>query len=211
MSDEQVVDLNTVIRLSRVPTDKYPTEESDVFQIKMGPPPPVDTVPEGSVVVKNMYVSIDATMRVWISGVTSYLPPVKPGDVMRASCVGVVIYSRSNKIKVGDMVTGLIGWQKYAVMKQEELAILPKNHPNYENFLGVLGISGLTAYFGLYEIGKLKQNDIVVVSAAAGAVGEIVVQLAKSKGCYVCGIAGSDDKCQYVKDIGANSTINYKT
>ena len=117
MSEENQVDLNTVIRLARVPTDKYPSEEDGIFQIKTLPPPPIDTVPEGSVVVKNMYVSIDATMRVWISGVTSYLPPVKVGDTMRAFCVGTVIYSKSKKIKVGDVVSGLIGWQKYAILK----------------------------------------------------------------------------------------------
>ena len=119
MSEEQTVDLNTVIRLMRVPTNKYPKEEDGIFQIKMIPPPPIDTVPEGSVVVKNMYISIDATMRVWISGVKSYLPPVKPNDIMRAFCVGTIIYSKSQKLKVGDVVSGLIGWQKYTIMKEQ--------------------------------------------------------------------------------------------
>ena len=113
-----------MIRLTRVPTEKYPKEES-VFQIKMIPPPPIDTVAEGSVVVRNMYISIDATMRVWISGIKSYLPPVKPQDIMRAFCVGRVIYSKSDKIKTGTMVAGLLGWQKFSVMKAKELTVVP--------------------------------------------------------------------------------------
>lgn len=149
-------------------------------------------------------------MRVWISGVQSYLPPVKPHDIMRAFCVGEVIYSKSKKFGVGDLVLGMIGWQKYAVMKDKELTLIPKDYPNPEHYLGVLGISGLTAYFGLMDIGKIKQNEIVVISAAAGAVGEIAVQMAKNYGCKVCAIAGSDDKCDYVKKLGADTVINYK-
>lgn len=129
---------------------------------------------------------------------------------MRAFCVGQVIYSKSKKFKAGDLVMGLIGWQKYAVIDQKQLTALPKDYPNPEYFLGVLGISGLTAYFGLHEIGKIKPNQTVVISAAAGAVGEIAIQLAKNFGCKVCGIAGSDQKCEYVKRIGADTTINYK-
>lgn len=203
------MDLNPQIRLIRVPGEKYPQGE-DVFQIKYVPPVPTSDVPEHHVVVKNLYISIDATMRVWISGIQSYLPPVQPQDVMRAFCVGQVIYSRSKKLKVGDLAMGLIGWQKYAVLDQKELTPLPRGYPHPEHFLGVLGISGLTAYFGLHSIGRIKKSEVVVVSAAAGAVGEIAVQLAKNHGCIVCGIAGTDDKCQYVKQLGADTVINYK-
>ena len=103
----------------RVPTDKYPVEETDIFQVKVVPPTPVDQVKDGEVIVRNMFVSIDATMRVWISGVQSYLPPVRPSDVMRAMCVGEVIYSKSKKYNAGDRVLGMIGWQKYAVLKDK--------------------------------------------------------------------------------------------
>lgn len=150
------MDLNPQIRLIRIPDEKYPKESSDVFQIKYVPPVPTSDVPENSVVIKNMYVSIDATMRVWISGVQSYLPPVKPHDIMRAFCVGQVIYSKSKKLNVGDLAMGMIGWQKYAVMNEKELTLVPKNYPQPHHFLGVLGISGLTAYFGLHDIGKIK-------------------------------------------------------
>lgn len=188
----------------RVPTDKYPNEDPGIFQIKVSPPTPTDKVPENSVIVRNLYISIDATMRVWISGVTSYLPPVKPGDVMRALCVGEVLFSKSKKFKVGDLAMGMIGWQKYAVLKDSEVTQIPKEYPNPEHFLGVYGISGLTAYVGVHDIGKIKKDDIVVISAAAGAVGEIAVQLAKYHGCTVCGIAGSEEKCKYLKEIGAD-------
>lgn len=100
-----------------MPGQEYPGSGQDIFQIKYVPPVPTNEVPEGSVVIKNMYISIDATMRVWISGVESYLPPVKPNNVMRAFCVGQVIYSKSKKFTKGDTVLGLLGWQKYAVIK----------------------------------------------------------------------------------------------
>ena len=100
----------------RVPTDKYPAEENGIFQMKVVPPLPITEVGKDHVIVKNMFISIDATMRVWISGVKSYLPPVKPQDVMRALCVGKVLYSNSSKFKVNDIVMGMIGWQKYAVL-----------------------------------------------------------------------------------------------
>lgn len=150
-------------------------------------------------------------MRVWISGVRSYMEPMKPGDLMKGMGVGEVIYSRSGKYKVGDRVLGLTYWQKYSVLKGKELTPLPREYPNPSDFLGVLGISGLTAYFGLHRIGKLKPTDIVVISTAAGAVGEIAVQLAKLHGCQVCGIAGTIKKCSYVTSLGADYTINYKT
>ena len=99
------------------------------------------------------------------------MDPIKPGDIMLGAGVGQVIYSKSPKFKIGDKVTGLTKWQKYSVLKDNVLTALPKNYPDYSHFLGVLGISGLTAYFGLAKIGKLKANETVVVSGAAGGVG----------------------------------------
>lgn len=195
----------------RIPDESYPNNSEGIFQLKYLPPVPTDRLIDGEVVLENLYISIDATMRVWISGVTSYLPPVKIDDVMRAFCVGRVIYSKSNKLKVGDLVSGLLGWQRFAVLKDTELSRLPKDYPHPEHFLGVLGISGLTAYFGLHEIGKIKPGDTVVISAATGAVGEIALQLAKNFGCTVCAIAGGPKKCQYAKSIGADTVIDYKS
>jgi NADPH-dependent curcumin reductase CurA len=103
----------------RVPDEKYPKDSYDIFQMKIVPPTPIDELKDNEVVVRNLYISIDATMRVWISGVQSYLPPVKPQDVMRAFCVGKVIYSKSGNFKVGDLVLGMLGWQKFAVMNQK--------------------------------------------------------------------------------------------
>lgn len=97
-------------------------------------------------------------MRVWISGVKTYMDPVKPGQLMKGAGVGEVIYSKDPKFKIGDKVTGLTLWQKYSVLKAKELAPLPKGHTAYHNFLGVLGISGLTAYLGLKKIGNLKKG-----------------------------------------------------
>jgi NADPH-dependent curcumin reductase CurA len=209
-NEDRVVDYNPQITLIKAPTKNYPLKE-DVFQIKFVPPVPTDQIAPGEVVVKNMFLSIDATQRVWISGVKTYIDPVKPGDLMKGMGVAEVIFSKDPKFKIGDKVLGLTYWQKYSVLKAKDLTLLPSNYPNYENFLGVLGISGLTAYFGLKKIGNLKAGETVVVSAAAGAVGEIAVQLAKNAGCTVVGIVGSNEKCQYIKSIGADAAINYKT
>jgi NADPH-dependent curcumin reductase CurA len=208
MSSPQV-DLNTQITLSKRPTADYPAKE-DVFQITYVPPVPTDRVEKGEVVVRNLFISIDATNRVWISGVKSYMPPINPGDLMKGLGVAEVIFSNSSKFKVGDRVLGVTYWQKYSLLNEKTLTLLPSAHPQLENFLGVLGVAGLTAYFGLQKIGKLKAGEKVVVSAAAGSVGEIAVQLAKLAGCEVCGIAGSADKCAYVKSLGADHVIDYK-
>ena len=177
-TSDKVVDYNPQITLIKAPSDQYPANE-EVFQLKYVPPIPTDQVKAGEVVVKNLFLSIDATHRVWISGVKTYIDPVLPGDLMKGAGVGEVIYSNDPKFKSGDKVLGLTRWQKYSVLKASELSSLPKNQKNYEHFLGVLGISGLTAYFGLKKIGDLKAGETVVISAAAGAVGEIAVQLAK--------------------------------
>jgi NADPH-dependent curcumin reductase CurA len=208
MSNSQV-DLNTQITLSKRPTADYPAKE-DVFQVKYVPPIPTDQVKKGEVVVRNLFISIDATNRIWISGVKSYMPPINPGDIMKGLGVAEVIFSNSGKFKVGDRVLGVTYWQKYSVLSDKTLTLLPASHPHIENFLGVFGVAGLTAYFGLEKIGKLKAGEKVVVSAAAGSVGELAVQLAKLAGCEVCGIAGSAEKCAYVKSLGADHVIDYK-
>lgn len=207
--EDRTVDYNPHITLIKAPGKDYPHKE-DVFQLKYVPPIPTDQVQPGEVIVRNLYLSVDAAQRVWITGVKTYIDPVKPGDLMKGAGVGEVIYSRDDKFKIGDKVLGLTYWQRYSVLKAKDLKALPPKYPRYENFLGVLGISGLTAYFGLKKIGKLKAEETVVVSAAAGAVGEIAVQLAKHAGCRVVGIAGSDEKCAFVRSLGADAAINYK-
>lgn len=190
MSQENTVDLNIQIILSKRPTALYP-ENEEVFQIKYVPPIPVDQVKEGEVIVRNLMISVDAANRVWITGAKTYMDPINPGDIMKGMGVCEVIFSKSKKFKVGDKILGLTYWQKYSVIDGKGCTLLPKDHKNLEVFLGVLGIAGLTAYFGLKKIGNLKKGEKVVVSAASGSVGEIAVQLAKIAGCEVCGIAGS--------------------
>ena len=206
---ESHVDMTVQATLMKRPGPNYP-EKEDIFQYKYVPPIPTDLVKDGQIVIKNMFISIDATNRVWISGVPSYMKPINPGDLMRGMGVAEVLFSKNKKYKPGDKVLGLTYWQKYSVVEGKEFTPLPPSCPNYEEFLGVLGISGLTAYFGLKKIGDLKEGETVVVSTAAGAVGEVVVQLAKHAGCRVVGLTGSDSKCDYVRSIGADEAINYK-
>lgn len=148
MQQEPIVDLNVQVQLVKRPTADYPLKE-DVFQVKYVPPIPTDLVRQGQIVIRNLFLSIDATMRVWISGARSYMEPIKPGDVMKGMGVGEVIFSKDPKYQVGDRVLALTYWQKYSVIDTKGVTKLPKDYEKPEHFLGVLGISGLTAYFGL--------------------------------------------------------------
>eukprot|EP00744_Colponema_vietnamica_P013360 GILI01018722.1.p2 GENE.GILI01018722.1~~GILI01018722.1.p2 ORF type:complete len:357 (-),score=91.12 GILI01018722.1:65-1135(-) len=182
---------------------------ADDFRIEQGAVPSAEEVGEGQLLVKVLYVSCDPAMRVWISGQKSYKRPVDIGEVVHAHGVGEVIVSKSPKFKAGDRVSGWLNWQEYAIVDIKGFTKVPNTLPP-SAFLGVLGGNGLTAYFGLLDIGKPKAGETVVVSAAAGAVGSIVGQIAKLKGCRVVGIAGSEDKCQWLKTIGFDEAINYK-
>ena len=139
--------------------------------MKFVPPIPTDEIKDGEVAVRNLYISIDATNRVWISGVRTYMPPINPGDIMKGLGVAEVIFSKNASFKAGDLVLGLTYWQKYSVLPGKTLTKLPAQDPHPENYVGVLGVSGLTAFSGFDKIGKLKAGEKVVISAAAGAVG----------------------------------------
>ncbi len=172
---------------------------------------PVGEPKEGELLVKVHYVSLDPAMRMWINDVPSYMPPVGIGELMRALGLGVVTASRNPRFAVGDHVSGSFGMQEYSltdgrgVTKVDPKAPLPK-------YLSVFGMPGMTAYFGLLDTGQPKPGELVVVSAAAGAVGAIVGQIAKIKGCHVVGIAGGPEKCDYiVHDLGFNAAIDYKS
>jgi NADPH-dependent curcumin reductase CurA len=170
---------------------------------------PVPALKDGEVLVRQVLLSLDPTNKVWATQ-DSYLPAVPLGDVMRGFGIGVVEESRDASFSSGDIVQGLFNWQLYAISKGAELNKLPKGVP-LSLFMGVLGPIGLTAYFGLLEIGRPKQGETLVVSAAAGAVGSLTGQIGKIKGCYVVGLAGSDDKCRWIKeDLGFDAAINYK-
>jgi hypothetical protein len=138
------------------------------------------------------------------------MPVIPLGEVMRGGAVGVVEDSRHHGFQKGDIVQGMLGWQRYAVSSGSTLSKLPRGTPLIP-FFGVLGHIGLTAYFGLLDIGKPKEGETLVVSAAAGAVGSLVGQIGKIKGCYVAGIAGSEDKCRWIRDeLGFDVAINYR-
>ncbi|MDP3870578.1 NADP-dependent oxidoreductase [Phenylobacterium sp.] len=168
---------------------------------------------DGEVLVRTTYLSLDPTNRIWMSDQDQYLPPVEIGDVMRGGVIGVVEQSRSRDLQVGQIVNpGLGGWQDYTVlpaaMARPSLQIPGVPMTAY---MSVLGATGLTAWFGLMDIGKPQPGETVVVSAAAGAVGSIVGQLAKLKGCRVVGIAGSPEKCRWLtEELGFDAAIDYR-
>ena len=174
---------------------------------------PVPSPSEGEILVRNLFLSLDPAMRGWMSETDSYIEPVVLGDVMRGGCIGEVIESKHPEFKKGDKVFGLLGWQDYAVAGGENLPNkLPEGLPlPLTTFLSVLGLTGVTAYFGLLDVGQPKAGETVVVSTAAGAVGSIVGQIAKLKECRVVGLTGSDEKCAWIKDdLGFDAAVNYK-
>ena len=164
------------------------------------------------VLVKTLYLSLDPAMRGWMNEGKSYIAPVEIGAVMRAGGVGKVIASGHPGFKEGDEVYGTLGIQEYAVVPGKTLTKVDSKLAPLPVYLGTLGMPGMTAYFGLLEVGKPKAGDTVVVSGAAGAVGTVVGQIAKIKGCRVVGIAGGQEKCDYVvKELGFDSAIDYKS
>jgi NADPH-dependent curcumin reductase CurA len=171
---------------------------------------------KGEFLVRNVYLSLDPTNRIWMSDMDQYLPPVGIGDVMRGGTLGMVEISNHPDYEVGDLVMpGLGGWQDYTIgaasgpMAARKLTRLPG--VPMTAYMSALGFTGATAYFGLMDIGQPKAGETVVVSAAAGAVGQIVGQIARIKGCRVVGIASTEAKCNYVvKELGFNACINYK-
>ena len=176
---------------------------------------PVPEPGDGEVVVKALYLSLDPAMRGWMNEGKSYIRPVALGEVMRAGGIGKVIASRSPKFAVGDYVSGAIGVQLYwNGAADDQAAGLYKVDPAaapLPKYLNALGMPGMTAYFGLLDVGQPKPGETVVVSGAAGAVGQTVGQVARHKGCRVVGIAGGKDKCDFVvNELGFDACIDYK-
>ena len=175
----------------------------------------IPEIQEGQVLAKTIYFSLDPTNRIWMSDIDQYMEPVEIGDIMRAGgSLAIVEESKAPHVKVGDIVQGGMhgGWQEYFIIPGEEAAAIPlvESIP-LTALISVLGFTGPTAYFGFLDIGQPKKGETVVVSAAAGAVGSIVCQIAKIKGCRVVGIAGSDEKCNWLKnDLKVDEVINYK-
>ena len=166
----------------------------------------------GEVLNRTIYLSLDPYMRGRMSDTESYAPPVKLGSVMVGSTVSQVVKSNDPRFSVGEFVVGYDGWESYAIAKAETLRRLDPKQLPISAALGIAGMPGMTAYFALLDIGKPQPGETVVVSAAAGAVGAIVGQIAKIKGCRAVGIAGSDEKCTYVVDeLGFDACINRRT
>lgn len=176
---------------------------------------PVRDIGEGEILVKALYLSLDPAMRGWMNDGKSYIRPVAIDEVMRAGGIGKVIASKSPKFSVGDFVSGTIGVQEYWTGPADDKAgafykVDPAAAP-LPKYLNALGMPGMTAYFGLMEVGMPKAGETIVVSGAAGAVGQTVGQVAKHKGCRVVGIAGGQDKCDFVvNELGFDACIDYK-
>jgi NADPH-dependent curcumin reductase len=167
---------------------------------------------EGELLIRVLFISLDPAMRGWMNQSRSYVPPVGIGEVMRALALGQVVASRNPLFPVGKHVTGTLGVQEYFISEGKSLIEVDPRVAPLPTFLNVLGMTGMTAYFGLLETGQPQTGDTVVVSAAAGAVGSVVGQLAKIKGCRAVGIAGGADKCRYlVNDLGFDAAIDYKS
>jgi NADPH-dependent curcumin reductase CurA len=171
---------------------------------------PAPAPQEGEVLVKNLWLSLDPYMRGRLSQQKSYVKGVEIGEVMTGETAGEVVESRHPKFKRGDTVTAPSGWQLYCCLKGETLTKVDASRARLSYFLGCLGMPGRTAYFGLKEIGAPKPGETVVVSAASGAVGMVVGQLAKAWGCRAVGIAGGKEKCDYVRSLGFDACIDYK-
>ena len=171
----------------------------------------VPTIDDGEILIRIDYISMDPAMRGWLNDAKSYIEPVQVGDVMRAGTVGEVIESKHEKFKVGDFVCGHNGVQTYAVSDGSGLYKVDPDLAPLSYYLGVLGMPGMTGYFGLLKTGMPKAGETVVVSGAAGAVGGLVGQIAKIKGCRVVGIAGGAEKCQFLIDeLGFDAAVDYK-
>ncbi|MEA2171366.1 MAG: hypothetical protein QOF76_4666 [Solirubrobacteraceae bacterium] len=189
------------VRPEGVPTDA----DFEVTTEAVGDPP------EGQFTVKISHISLDPAMRGWMREGESYIPPVDLGAVMRAGAAGEVVASNHDGFAVGDHVTGMLGVQEYATTDGSGVFKIDANLAPLPTYLGALGMPGMTAYFGLLDVGKLADGDTVVVSGAAGAVGGTAGQIAKLKGARVIGIAGGPDKCRHVvEDLGFDACIDYK-
>lgn len=196
---------NRMVKLARRPTGMITRQD---FKVEDGPVPQPGA---NEFRVRVEYVSLDPAMRGWVNEGRSYIPPVAIGEVMRSFSAGIVEASNNPLFKPGDAVTGMFGVQRYAVSNGERVLKVDATKAPLQRWIGGLGMPGWTAYFGLLDVGQPKAGETLVVSAAAGAVGSVVGQIAKIKGCRAVGIAGGADKCRYVKDeLGFDACVDYK-
>jgi NADPH-dependent curcumin reductase CurA len=197
--------MNSQVRLAARPSG--PVKRSD-FEFTQEPVP---TPADGELVVAVSHISLDPAMRGWMNAGASYIAPVEIGEVMRAGAIARVTASRHPGFAVGDHVNGIFGVQEHALSDGRGVVKIDPSFAPLETYLGTLGITGLTAYFGLLDVGKLQAGETVVISGAAGAVGSVAGQIAKIKGARAVGIAGGSDKCRWIIDeLGFDAAIDYK-
>lgn len=193
------------IRLRKRPVGMPGTGDFELVEV------PVATIGDGQILVQNIYMSVDPYMRSRMYDRKSYVPPFQIGKPLDGGCVGKVIESKGGRFQVGDYVLGMLGWREFFVSDGTGLVKIDPGLAPIQAYLGTLGMPGLTAYVGLLDIGKLKEGENVFVSAASGAVGSIVCQIAKLRGCHVVGSAGSDAKVAWLmEEAGVDAAINYK-
>ncbi len=174
---------------------------------------PVPEPADGEALVRTLYLSLDPAIRVWMNGIDTYVPGIHVGDVMRAGGLGEVVHSRNAAYTEGDLVFGMMQWSEYCIARAgpDGMMTLPRQEP-ITAFLSVLGVTGLTAYFGMFDVAQPKEGETVVVSGAAGAVGSVAGQIGKIIGCRVVGIAGGPEKCAWITDeLGFDAWIDYKS
>jgi NADPH-dependent curcumin reductase CurA len=197
--------VNHQFRLAARPQGMVGAEHFSYVEEPLGEPG------EGQALVEVLYISLDPAMRGWMNEGRSYVPPVQIGEVMRAATVGRVLESRSERFAVGDHVSSWLGVQRFAVVGEDALLKIDPRQAPLPTYLGALGMPGMTAYFGLLEVGQPKEGETVVVSGAAGAVGSVVGQIARIKGARAVGIAGGAQKCEWVAgELGFDACIDYK-
>ncbi|OBA80047.1 NADP-dependent oxidoreductase [Mycobacterium sp. 1164966.3] len=197
--------VNTVCRLAARPVGLPKPSDWEISDEPAGSPA------DGEFLVRVEYLSVDPAMRTWMNAGRSYVPPVEIGEVMRAGGIGRVIDSRHPEFAVGDQVYGFFGVQRYAISIGDGVTPVDTTLAPAPVQLGALGISGLTAYFGLLDVGRPQPGQTVVVSGAAGSVGSIAGQIARINGCRAVGIAGGEDKCRWlVEELGFDAAIDYK-
>nr|MDQ6916113.1 NADP-dependent oxidoreductase [Actinomycetota bacterium] len=197
--------INHQVRLAARPTGLPTRSDWELTQ------EPIPTPGRGEVLAAISHLSLDPAMRGWMNAGASYIDPVEIGAVMRAAAVGRVLASEHPDFKPGDQVYGNFGVQEYALSDGRGVLKIDLSLAPAPTYLGTLGLTGMTAYFGLLDVGKVKEGDTVVVSGAAGAVGSVAGQIAKIKGARVIGIAGGETKCRWLVDeLGFDAAIDYK-